>query len=226
MLFSPCANQGGETVSAKRKCAACSAQVLINTACLRAFCFCVLIGTNALESFNGSIAAMVPKRSDFFVSHVGRAQLALLKRCHPGGYAAVVDKLRARLQLPPLTPEARAATLKQQRKAGRIRKGCEVWSRADVAADGDAKLARRNKTSIVQANYHQKKLKVATAQMDCTPGARSEDRAGGGAATSRKGKGRGKKRRVLGDCSPSTTQAGAMPLRTRRLRRMNHREWW
>ncbi|CAM9882093.1 unnamed protein product, partial [Pylaiella littoralis] len=90
--LSPCASSKGENASTKRKCAACAAQVLINTACLRAFFFYVVIGTNMLESFNGSsIAAMVSKRSDFYISHVGRAQLALYKRCFPGGYSEVVS---------------------------------------------------------------------------------------------------------------------------------------
>lgn len=78
-FFSPCTNDLGERAITKRKCSACAVPVLINTACLRAFCFCVSIGTDALESYNGSIAAMASKQSDFILSHVGRSQLAILK---------------------------------------------------------------------------------------------------------------------------------------------------
>lgn len=96
-----------------RKCSACAVQVLVNTTCLRAFCFCVIIGTDALESFNGSIVAMVSKKSDFYMSHIGRAQLALLKRCFPGGYSVVVRRLREMCHLPPLTGTATASTQKE-----------------------------------------------------------------------------------------------------------------
>ena len=51
-FFSHCANDAGATTHVAQKCPACDVQVLIHTACLRAFCFCVMIGTNALESFN------------------------------------------------------------------------------------------------------------------------------------------------------------------------------
>ena len=105
-FFSHCANDAGATTHVAQKCPACDVQVLIHTACLRAFCFCVMIGTNALESFNGSIAALVTKKSDFYASHVGRAQLAILKRSFPGGYAALVELLRHRLELAPLTEQA------------------------------------------------------------------------------------------------------------------------
>ena len=65
---------------------------------------------NALESFNRSIAALVTKKSDFYASYVGRAQLAILKRSFPGGYAALVELLRHRLELALLIDQARIAT--------------------------------------------------------------------------------------------------------------------
>lgn len=118
-------------------------QVLVNTACLRAFCFCVLIGTNALESFNGSIAARVSKRSDFFISHVGRAQLALLKRCYSGGYHAVARHLRNACNLAPLTASSEEATGAQLRNSFTTTKSRPVWDKAAVERAGEVKLKRR-----------------------------------------------------------------------------------
>ncbi|CAN0194792.1 unnamed protein product, partial [Ectocarpus fasciculatus] len=149
-FFSPCANDAGVNMSTKRRCPACAVQVLVNTACLRAFSFCQLIGTNALESYNGSIAAMVSKRSDFYISHVGRAQLALLKRCFPGGYREVVRRLRKACGLPPLTNRAEEETLVHQRKAGHLKAGQEVWSSAAVRADSESKLGRKFHRSLTQ----------------------------------------------------------------------------
>ncbi|CAB1112983.1 unnamed protein product [Ectocarpus sp. CCAP 1310/34] len=159
-FFSPCANEAGVNMSTKRKCPACAEQVLVNTACLRAFSFCLVIGTNALESFNGSVAAMVSKRSDFYISHVGRAQLALLKRCFPGGYREVVRRIRKACGLPPLTNRAEEETLVHQRKARHLEAGHEVWSSAAVRVGSDSKLKRKHRRSLVQTK-HGAELKAA-----------------------------------------------------------------
>ena len=79
----------------------------MHTAYLRAFCFCVMIGTNALESFNGSIAALATKKSEKYASHVGRKMVAILKLCYPEGYIALVELLCSRLELSPLTDQAK-----------------------------------------------------------------------------------------------------------------------
>ena len=105
---------------AAQKCPACNVQVLIHIACLSAFYFCVMIGTNVLESFNGSITAMITKESDFYVSHVGRAMLAILKRCFPGGYAALVELFHSRLNLVLLIDWAMTAATRHSKKANHI----------------------------------------------------------------------------------------------------------
>ena len=131
-FFSHCANDAWATTHVAQKCPACDVQVLIHTACLRAFCFCVMIGTNALESFNGSIAALVTKKNDFYASHVGWAQLAILKRSFPGGYAALVELLRHRLELAPLTDQARIAAARHINKANHTGAGETVCSEAKL----------------------------------------------------------------------------------------------
>ena len=81
----------------------------MHTSYLRAFCFCVMIDTNTLESFNGSIAALATKKSDIYASHVGREIVAILKGCFPGGYVALVEVLCSRLELSPLTDQVKTA---------------------------------------------------------------------------------------------------------------------
>ena len=107
-------------------------QVLIHTACPRAFRFCVMIGTNALESFNGSIPVMVTKKSDFYVSHVGRAVLAILNICFPGGYAALVELLRSKLNLIPSTDRAMIAAARRSKKANHVGGNETVCSEAKL----------------------------------------------------------------------------------------------
>ena len=93
-----------------------------------------MIGTNALESFNGSIAALVTKKSNFYTSHVGRAMLAILKRCFPGGYVALVELLRGRLELVPLTNQAKTAAVRNINSANHIGENQTVCSEAKLQA--------------------------------------------------------------------------------------------
>ena len=93
-----------------------------------------MIGTNALESFNGRIAALVTKKSDFYTSHVGRAVLAILKRCFPGGYVALVELLRGRLELAPLTNQAKTAAARHINSANHIGENEMVCSEAKLQA--------------------------------------------------------------------------------------------
>jgi len=195
-FFSLCANDAGENVTTKRKCSACAVQVLVNTACLRAFCFCVLIGTNALESFNGSISAMVSKRSDFYISHVGRAQLALLKRCFPGGYGNVVDRLRQACRLAPLTERAKMDTRKHQRKANHLYGAATTLSSDEVRKASDKKLLHKARRSAKQT-ADGKLLKTAN-EARCAAleqkNLRAEEGEGAGADTDGDGSAAGKKR--------------------------------
>ena len=168
-FFSHCANDAGATTHVAQKCPACDVQVLIHTACLRAFCFCVMIGTNALESFNGSIAALVTKKSDFYASHVGRAQLAILKRSFPGGYAALVELLRHRLELAPLTDQARIAAARHTNKANHIGAGETVCSEAKLQELNIKKRDRRADSSKT-AKANAAALKTASAAQLFFPG--------------------------------------------------------
>ena len=86
----------------------------MHTAYLRPFCFCVMIGTNALESSNGSFAALVTKKSDFYARHVRRAMVAILKRCFPGGHVTLVELLCSRLELSPLTDQVKTGCNPQE----------------------------------------------------------------------------------------------------------------
>ena len=104
-----------------QKCPAYDVQVLVHTAYLRAFCFCVMIGTNALESFNGSIAALATKKSDIYASHVGRGIVAILKRCFPGGYVALVELLCSRLELSRLTDQVKTAAARHINYANHVK---------------------------------------------------------------------------------------------------------
>ena len=168
-FFSHCANDARATTHVARKCPACDVQVLIHTACLRAFCFCVMIGTNKLESFNGSIAALVSKKSDFYASHVGRVQLAILKTYFPGGYAALVDLLRHRLELAPLTDQARIAAGRHIDKANHIGAGETVCSEAKLQELNTQRRYRRadnSKTGKTNAAA----LKTASAAQLFFPG--------------------------------------------------------
>lgn len=182
-------------------------QVLVNTACLRAFSFCVVIGTNALESFNGSISAMVSKRSDFYVSHVGRAQLALLKRCYPGGYGEVANRLRKDMGLPPLTARAVKDTSVHQRRARQLKSGDTQWTSEAVKVANARKLQAKSSRSTQQTRGGAK-LKAANEAslkqrekegVDEGGSANGSALIGGGAATNSK---KGSKR-AREDAAPS-----------------------
>ena len=79
-----------------------------------------MIGTNALESFNGSIAKLAAKKSDIYASHVGRAIVAILKRCFPGGYVALVEVLCSKLELSPLTDQVKTAAARHINYANHV----------------------------------------------------------------------------------------------------------
>ena len=93
---------------------------------------------------------MVSKRSDFYSSHVGRAQLALMKRCFPGGYPEVVGRLRTACQLPPLTERALKDTLVHERRAAQLYGAATVWDSESVRKVSDKKLKRKADRSARQ----------------------------------------------------------------------------
>ncbi|CAB1100205.1 unnamed protein product [Ectocarpus sp. CCAP 1310/34] len=64
------------------------------------------LGTNFLESMNGTIAAKATKRSDFNRTHWSRAQIAMMNRTHDDGPVGVANLVRSHMGLPPLTNRA------------------------------------------------------------------------------------------------------------------------
>lgn len=67
-FFTHCTSEDGNTLLhgvGGRKCAACDLQDLIEITCNRARVFSTKLGTNTLENWNGGIAALCSKRSDF-----------------------------------------------------------------------------------------------------------------------------------------------------------------
>jgi hypothetical protein len=142
-----------------------------------------MIGTNALESFNGSIAALVTKKSDFYTSHVGRAMLAILKRCFPGGYVALVELLRGRLELAPLTNEAKDAATPNIKRANHIGANETVCSEAKLQGLNLKKRERRADASKA-AKANAVALKKASAAQLFFPGRTPEASNPGGAAGS------------------------------------------
>ena len=161
-FFSHSANDAGATMHVAQKCPACDVQVLLHTACLRAFCFCVMIGTNALESFNGSIAALVTRKRDFYASHVGRAMLEILKICFPGGYAALAELLRHGLELTPLTYQAKIAAASHINKANDVGEGETVCLEATLQELNTKKRDQRTDNSKI-AKENTAALKTASA---------------------------------------------------------------
>ena len=189
-------------MAARRKCSACAVQVLVDTACLRAFCFCVIIGTNALESFNGSISARVSERSDFFISHVGRAQLALLKRCYPVGYCEVVRYLRGACGLPPLTDRAEKDALVHQRRAAQLHGDATVWDSESVRQASEKKLKTKAIRSTTQTKDG-KLVKIAN-EVSCAALEEKNSRVGGlegGVGGSDRGASSQKRARGEGGCT-------------------------
>ena len=77
---------------------------------------------------------MVSKRSDFYASHVGRSQLALMRRCYPGGYPKLVALLRQKLDLPPLSDQAVRAAVATEKANCHVPAGATVFSSEDISA--------------------------------------------------------------------------------------------
>ena len=124
---------------------------------------------NELESYNGSIAALVTKKSDFYASHVGRAQLAILKRSFPGVYAALVELLRHRLELAPLTDQARIAAARHINKANHVGAGETVFSEAKLQ-ELNTKTRDRRADNSKTAKENAAALKTASAAQLFFPG--------------------------------------------------------
>ena len=149
-FFTHCTSKDGSTLRATRKvgaggqnCPACDAQDVTELTCNRAWVFCTKFGTNTLESINGSISAIVSKRSDFFVSHFGRAQLAVLKRVFPGGYTALAQHLRERLELAPLFDAAVRKVTAREKVNRHVPAGQEIRTKEQWAERTDFKVQKR-----------------------------------------------------------------------------------
>ncbi|CAB1114574.1 unnamed protein product [Ectocarpus sp. CCAP 1310/34] len=93
-------------VPALQPCGTCDSHVAFSVACIRAPAFMPDLGTQFLESVNGSIAAKATKRCDFPVTHYPRAQIAVMNRTLPGGAEEVANLIREEMALPRLTPPA------------------------------------------------------------------------------------------------------------------------
>ena len=91
-----------------------------------------MIGTNALERFNGSFAALVTKKSDFYASHVRRAMVAILKICFPGGHVTLVELLCSRLELSPLTDQVKTVVARHISHANHVEGHETVCSEAKL----------------------------------------------------------------------------------------------
>ncbi|CAM9663680.1 unnamed protein product [Pylaiella littoralis] len=148
---------------------------------------------------------MVSKRSDFFVSHVGRAQLALMKRCYPGGYPGVVARLRADCGLPPLTKRAARGTILHQRKAGQLLSGATVWTSEEVKAASTKKLKGKSQRSTTQTI--EGKLLKAANEARCAAHNTHRDQAGKsaveGGTLAEDSSGKTGKKRKRGGAAPS-----------------------
>ncbi|CAN0429652.1 unnamed protein product, partial [Pylaiella littoralis] len=79
-FFSHCCNRLGGNIRSVQRCAVCDSHTTILTTCIRALSFMTDLGTNHLESMNGSIAAKATKRSDFPLTHWARAQIGIMNR--------------------------------------------------------------------------------------------------------------------------------------------------
>ena len=91
---------------------------------------------------------MILKRSDFYASHVGRSQLALMRRCYPGGYPKLVALLRQKLDLPLLSDQAVRAAVATEKANCHVPAGATVFSAEDMSA----------------GNIQRRKSRVATSQ--------------------------------------------------------------
>lgn len=78
------------------------------------------LGTQYLESVNGSIATKITKRCDFKTSHWARAQIAIMNRVLPCGPSGVANRIRERLRLPPLPPQSVKKAEAHERKNMRV----------------------------------------------------------------------------------------------------------
>ena len=101
-----------------------------------------------MESINGSIFAIVSKRSDFFVSHFGRAHLAVLKRVFPGGYTALAQHLRERLELAPLSNAAVRKVVAREKVNRHVPDGQEIRTKEQWAERTSSKVQKRGEESM------------------------------------------------------------------------------
>ena len=152
---------------------------------------------------------MVSKRSDFYASHVGRSQLALMRRCYPGGYPKLVALLRQKLDLPPLSDQAVRAAVATEKANCHVPAGATVFSSEDISA----------------GNIQRRKSRVASSQKCAANAAalKAANKAGEGqhldAALDNHGRAeKDANRRLLLRC-PATTALGATTadLREKRL---------
>ena len=89
---------------------------------------------------------MVLKRGDFYASHVGRSQLALMTRCYPGGYPKLVGLLHQKLDLPLLSDQAVRAAVATEKANCHV--PAIVFSAEDMSAGNTQR--RRSKVAASQ----------------------------------------------------------------------------
>ena len=140
--------QRGRLGGVGQNCPACDAEDVTELPCNRDWVFCTKFGTNTLESINWSISAIVSKRSDFFVSHFGRAHLAVLKRLFPGGYTALAQHLRERLELAPLFNAAVRKDAAREKVNRHVPAGQEIRMKEQWAERTNSKVQKRDEESM------------------------------------------------------------------------------
>ena len=106
------------------------------------------------------------KRSDFFVSHFGRAHLAVLKRVFPGGYTTLAQHRRERLELAPLSNTAVRKVAAREKVNQHVPDGQEIRTKEQWAERTSSKVQKRGeepmRTTAVLARH-----KVACNEQPC-----------------------------------------------------------
>ena len=95
--------------------------------------------------------------------------LAILKRCFPGGYAALVDLLRSKLNLTPSTDQAMMAAVRHSKKANQVGGNETVCSEAKLQ-ELNRKSRDRRADTIQAARANAVALKTASAAQLFFPG--------------------------------------------------------
>ncbi|CAB1101939.1 unnamed protein product [Ectocarpus sp. CCAP 1310/34] len=119
-FFSHCCNSLGGNIRSTHPCGPCDSHTAFAVACIRSTAFMPDLGTQFLESVNGSIASKASKRNDFPLTHWPRAQIAVMNRTLRCGTLGVANLIREELRLPILSAPAAKVVSDHERKNTRV----------------------------------------------------------------------------------------------------------